>query len=56
MDSFQLVLGNFGLSVDQSKAQMAIWTIMAAPLLISNDLANVRPDIKAILLNKYVFH
>jgi alpha-galactosidase len=53
---FQLLLGNFGLSYDQSKVQMVIWSILAAPLLMSNDLANVNPDIKAILQNKYVRH
>ena len=29
-----LIIGNFGLSVDQAKAQMALWCIMAAPLMM----------------------
>lgn len=33
---------------------MAIWAIMAAPLIMSNDLATVRPEIKAILQNRLV--
>jgi len=50
-----LLLGNYGLSYDQSKLQMAIWAIMAAPLIMSNDLAAVRPEIKDILQNRLVY-
>jgi hypothetical protein len=31
---------------------MAIWAILAAPLLMSNQLSAVRPEFKEILLNK----
>ncbi|KAG1696934.1 Alpha-N-acetylgalactosaminidase [Nymphon striatum] len=47
-------LGNPGLSYDQSKAQMAIWSILAAPLLMSNDLRKLAPEFKAILQNKKI--
>lgn len=50
----QLVIGNFGLSFDQSKSQMAIWTVLAAPLLMSNNLTGVTPEVKAILQNKEI--
>lgn len=33
---------------------MAVWTILAAPFLLSNDLARVTPDVKALLLNKEI--
>lgn len=46
-----MVIGNFGLSYDQSIAQMTIWTLLAAPLLMSNDLRKIRPEYKNILLN-----
>jgi len=49
---FQLIIGNFGLSYDQERVQMAIWSILAAPLLASVDLRNIRPTSKALLLNK----
>uniref|UniRef100_A0A224YTB1 Alpha-N-acetylgalactosaminidase n=1 Tax=Rhipicephalus zambeziensis TaxID=60191 RepID=A0A224YTB1_9ACAR len=49
-----LVIGNFGLSYDQSKAQMALWAIMAAPLLMSNDLRRMRPEFKQILQNRAI--
>ncbi|XP_055374455.1 alpha-N-acetylgalactosaminidase [Condylostylus longicornis] len=53
-DPDMLILGNFGLSYEQSKTQMAIWAILAAPLIMSNDLASVKPEIKEILINKDV--
>lgn len=31
---------------------MAIWCILAAPLIMSHDLRNVRPEFRDILLNK----
>ncbi|XP_067142791.1 alpha-N-acetylgalactosaminidase-like [Centruroides vittatus] len=51
-DPDMLVIGNFGLSYDESKAQMALWSIMSAPLLMSNDLRKLKPEFKKILLNK----
>ena len=47
----QLLIGNYGLSLDQSKLQMALWAILAAPLYMSNDLRNIRPEHKEILQN-----
>lgn len=48
----QLLIGNFGLTIDQARVQMAVWAVMAAPLLMSTDLATIRPEFKEILLNK----
>lgn len=31
---------------------MAIWAILAAPFLISNDLRTIKPEIKELLLNR----
>ncbi|XP_071452764.1 alpha-N-acetylgalactosaminidase-like [Hetaerina americana] len=53
-DPDMLIIGNFGLSKDQSKAQMAMWSVMASPLIMSNDLRNIDPEFKAILQNKKV--
>lgn len=33
---------------------MAIWAILAAPLIMSNDLRSIEPKFKEILLNKDV--
>ncbi|XP_034102345.1 alpha-N-acetylgalactosaminidase [Drosophila albomicans] len=51
-DPDMLILGNYGLSYDQSKLQMAVWAVLAAPLIMSNDLAKVEPRVKAILQNR----
>jgi hypothetical protein len=51
---FQLIIGNYGLSYDQSKVQMAIWAILAAPLLMSTALADVKPEYRDILQNKAI--
>lgn len=53
-DPDMLIIGNFGLSYEQSKTQMAMWAIFAAPLLMSVDLRTVKPDYKAILKNKQI--
>ncbi|CAO1338699.1 unnamed protein product [Diamesa serratosioi] len=53
-DPDMLIIGNFGLSFEQSKTQMALWAIMAAPLLMSVDLRSIRPEYKAILQNRKI--
>ncbi|KAK7576751.1 hypothetical protein V9T40_013037 [Parthenolecanium corni] len=53
-DPDMLIVGNFGLSYEQSKTQMAIWAILAAPLLMSVDLRTMRPEYKAILQNRKI--
>jgi len=53
-DLDMLIIGNYGLSKDQSKTQMAIWSILAAPLYISADLEKMEAWQKEILLNKEV--
>ena len=49
-----LIIGNFALSHSQAQAQMALWCIMAAPLMMGNDLRHLDPAMKAILLAKEV--
>ena len=46
------MIGNFGLSVDQQRVQMAMFAMLASPLLMSNDLRSIPAESKAILLNK----
>ncbi|XP_043948665.1 alpha-N-acetylgalactosaminidase isoform X3 [Drosophila biarmipes] len=50
-DPDMLVLGNFRLSYDASRLQLAIWAVIAAPLIMTNDLETVRPEIKKLLQN-----
>jgi len=53
-DPDMLIIGDFSLTEDQSKAQFAIWAILAAPLLMSNDLRKMQPWQKEILLNREI--
>ena len=45
-------MGNYGLSPGQSRAQMALWSIMAAPLILSVDLRTISDWARDIILNK----
>jgi len=51
-DPDMLIVGNYGLSLDQAKAQMGIWCMLAAPLILSADLRTIRPEFKEILTNR----
>ncbi|XP_040031036.1 alpha-galactosidase A [Gasterosteus aculeatus] len=53
-DPDMLVIGNFGLSHAQQESQMALWAIMAAPLLVSNDLRDICPRSKELLQNRRI--
>lgn len=53
-DPDMLIVGDFGLSLDQSRTQMALWAIMAAPLFMSNDLRSISADARRILQNKLI--
>ena len=50
----KLVIGNYGLSDDQERVHMAMWAMWSAPLLMSNDLRNVKRSSKRLLLNRNV--
>ncbi|CAH1268336.1 NAGA [Branchiostoma lanceolatum] len=49
-----LIVGDYSLSYEESKAQMAMWAILAAPLFMSNDLRSISPEARTILMNKEV--
>ncbi|XP_060079612.1 alpha-N-acetylgalactosaminidase-like [Ylistrum balloti] len=51
-DPDMLIIGNFGLSYEQQRVQMAMWSILAAPLLMSNDLRLIRKESRELLQNK----
>uniref|UniRef100_A0A2C9JDJ3 Alpha-galactosidase n=1 Tax=Biomphalaria glabrata TaxID=6526 RepID=A0A2C9JDJ3_BIOGL len=53
-DPDMLVVGDFGLSIYQQKAQMAMWALFASPLMMSFDLRSIDPQAKALLLNKNI--
>jgi alpha-galactosidase len=49
-----LVVGNPGVSLDESRAQLSLWAIMAAPLIAGNDLPNMSPEVMQLLANREV--
>ena len=49
--SYDISFPHSGLSIDQAKVQMAIWSVLAAPLIMSNDLRTIRPEFLEILAN-----
>lgn len=53
-DPDMLIIGDFSLSIDQAQTQMALWAVLASPLIMSNDLRTIRPEFQAILQNKNV--
>ncbi|XP_022098907.1 alpha-N-acetylgalactosaminidase-like isoform X2 [Acanthaster planci] len=53
-DPDMIVVGDQGINENQANAQMAMWSIFAAPLLMSNDLRNIQPVFRNILQNKEV--
>ncbi|OON20818.1 alpha-galactosidase, partial [Opisthorchis viverrini] len=53
-DPDMLVIGDFGLSLDQERVQMGMWCLFAAPLLISADMDHMNPESAAILKNPHL--
>ncbi|XP_043931266.1 alpha-N-acetylgalactosaminidase [Protopterus annectens] len=51
-DPDMLIVGDFSLSREESKSQMALWAILAAPLFMSNDLRTISKQAKEILQNE----
>ena len=51
-DPDMLEVGNNGLSYEEQKSQMTMWSIMAAPIMISSDVRNMSAETKELYLNK----
>jgi len=49
-----LQIGHPGLTIEESRAQFSLWAILAAPLIATNDLRSMPPEIRAILANQEV--
>ncbi len=50
-DPDSLIIGQNSLGLSQMKAQMSLWVVMAAPLLMAADLRAISADAKAVLQN-----
>jgi alpha-galactosidase len=53
-DPDMLEVGNGGMSEDEYRTHMSLWSILAAPLLAGNDLREMTQGVKDILLNREV--
>lgn len=53
-DPDMLQIGNRGLNEDENRTQMSLWSLLAAPLIISSDLTKLTPAQLAILTNREV--
>lgn len=50
-DPDMLIAGNDCITDDEARTQFGIWSIIAAPLIMGNDLRKVSPSMRNILLN-----
>jgi alpha-galactosidase len=53
-DPDMLEVGNGGMTREEYRAHFSMWAMFSAPLLAGNDISNMTPDTKEILLNKEV--
>jgi alpha-galactosidase len=53
-DPDMLEVGNGGMSADSYRLHMALWAMLAAPLIAGNDLSKMTDETKSILMNRGV--
>jgi alpha-galactosidase len=53
-DPDMLEVGNGGMTTEEYKTHFSLWCMLAAPLLAGNDLQDMTPETKSILLNKEI--
>jgi alpha-galactosidase len=53
-DPDMLEVGNGGMTLDEYRTHMSLWALMAAPLLLGDDVRQVQPDILSMLSNRDV--
>ncbi|MFZ0662234.1 MAG: ricin-type beta-trefoil lectin domain protein [Acidobacteriaceae bacterium] len=53
-DADFIIGGDAGMSVTETRSQMALWAMMSAPLIMSSNLDKLRPQAIAIVGNKAV--
>jgi alpha-galactosidase len=53
-DPDMLEVGNGGMNHDEYQTHMALWALLAAPLLAGNDLRSMSPETKEMLTNSEV--
>ena len=53
-DPDMLEIGNGGMSGIEYRTHMSLWSMLAAPLISGNDVRDMTPEVRDILLNKEV--
>jgi alpha-galactosidase len=53
-DPDMLEVGNGGLSEEEYRTHLTLWSIQAAPLILGNDVRSMSPDTLRLLLNREV--
>lgn len=53
-DPDMLEVGHPGLTVEESRAHFSLWAILASPLIATNDVRSMPPEIQGILTNREV--
>ena len=53
-DADFIIGGDAGISVAETRSQLALWSMMSAPLILSSDLEKLDPKAIAILSNKAI--
>jgi len=53
-DPDMLEVGNGGMTTEEYRTHFSLWCMLAAPLIAGNDLQNMTPETKSILVNKEI--
>jgi alpha-galactosidase len=53
-DPDMLEVGNGELTYEENKAHFSLWSILAAPLMLGNDVRDMTPEVQEILTNEEV--
>jgi alpha-galactosidase len=53
-DPDMLEVGNGGMTTTEYRTHFSLWALLAAPLIAGNDLRNMPPETKSILMNREV--
>jgi alpha-galactosidase len=53
-DPDMMLIGNGGLSEEEQRTHMTLWAMLAAPLILGNDLRLMTPAVRAIVTNREV--
>jgi hypothetical protein len=51
-DPDMLEVGNGGMTTEEYRTHFSLWCMLASPLMAGNDLTNMTPETKSILMNK----